>query len=58
MTPLAGMTALIDLGLYNTKITDVAPLAGLTALIDLDLRRTWAITDVTPLNHLRCQIIR
>ena len=36
----------------------VAPLAGMTALIDLDLRRTWAITDVTPLNHLRCQIIR
>ena len=52
ISPLAELTKLEELDLWNNRITDVSPLAKLTNLEELDL---WGnqITDVTPLAGLK-----
>ena len=51
VTPLAGLTALTELDLYDNQIQDVAPLAGLTALRGLYIGHN-PIQDVAPLAGL------
>ena len=48
LSPLAGLTGLIKLDLYNCGITDLSPLAGLNRLNSLYLGQN-NITDLTPL---------
>ena len=49
--PLAGLTSLTELQLYDNNIADLTPLAGLTKLEKLMLYDNQ-ITDVTPLAGL------
>ena len=49
--PLAELTQLDRLIIYNSKISDITPLAGLTRLTDLSLSGTQ-IADITPLKGL------
>ncbi|MBL7152686.1 MAG: leucine-rich repeat domain-containing protein, partial [Phycisphaerae bacterium] len=49
--PLAALTALTALNLYNNEITDISPLNPLTALTSLYLADNQ-ITDISPLNPL------
>ena len=51
LAPLAGLTSLETLHLYDNQISDVSPLAGLTSLRELDLRLN-PISDVSPLAGL------
>ena len=52
MAPLAHLTALRDLSLIGTQVSDVDPLARLTALQYLYLGGT-EVSDVAPLYHIR-----
>ena len=51
LKPLAGLTELKELVLYDNQITDLKPLAGLTELTTLNLSDNQ-ITDLTPLAGL------
>lgn len=51
ITPLAGLTKLVDLRLGGNPVADIAPLAGLTNLESLALFNCQA-KDYTPLSHL------
>ena len=51
LSPLAGLTNLIHLWLWNNAISDISPLAGLTNLELLDLGNNF-ITDISPLAGL------
>ena len=51
LTPLAGLTNLTELDLYNNKISDLTPLTGLTNLEWLNLSDN-NISDLTPLTGL------
>ena len=51
VSPLAILTQLTELSLYNTAVSDVAPLANLTQLTYLFLGDT-AVSDVAPLANL------
>jgi len=49
--PLAGLTGLVNLSVYNNRITSIAPLAGLTSLVRLDVGYN-GVSDLTPLEGL------
>ena len=51
ITPLAGLTQLRDLGLWENHIPDISPLAELSNLIRLNLKNN-VISDVSPLAGL------
>jgi internalin A len=51
LSPLAGLTALRRLGIFETQVTDLSPLAGLTALRRLGIFET-PVTDLSPLAGL------
>ncbi len=51
VSPLAGLTSLLELYLYSNEISDVSPLAGLTSLLELYLYDN-EISDVSPLRGL------
>jgi antitoxin component YwqK of YwqJK toxin-antitoxin module len=51
LTPLAELTELTELDIYETEATDISPLAKLTKLITLKIRRT-VLKDITPLASL------
>ena len=51
LTPLAELTELTELLIYETKVTDISPLAKLTKLTTLKIRRT-ILNDITPLASL------
>ena len=51
LTPLAELTQLTELGIYETKVTDISPLAKLTKLTTLKIRDT-ILNDITPLASL------
>jgi len=51
LTPLAELTQLTELGIYETKVTDISPLAKLTKLTTLKIRDTL-LNDITPLASL------
>ena len=51
LTPLAQLTQLTTLTLWNNNIIDITPLAQLTKLRTLNLRENQ-ITDITPLTQL------
>ena len=51
ISPLAGLTKLTELHLYDNAITDISPLAGLTKLTTLYLLGN-TITDISPLAGL------
>ena len=51
LTPLAELTQLTELGIYETKVTDISPLAKLTKLTTLKIRHT-ILNDITPLASL------
>ena len=51
VSPLAALTQLTDLSLFNTAVSDVSPLANLTQLTGLELGYT-AVSDVSPLAAL------
>lgn len=50
--PLSGLSELVDISLYMTKVADIAPLSKLTKLESLDLYAT-EVTDLAPLKNLR-----
>ena len=51
LTPLAGLTSLINLDLFSTRVSDLSPLAGLISLQFLKLTRT-RVRDLSPLSGL------
>ena len=51
LTPVAGLTNLIELWCYNTKVSDLTPLARLTNLNELWCYETQ-VSDLTPLAGL------
>jgi internalin A len=51
LSPLAGLTALLELEISGTPVTDLSPLAGLTALLELEISGT-PVTDLSPLAGL------
>ena len=51
LTPLAGLTQLRDLYIFNNQISDLTPLASLTQLETLDIFNNQ-ISDLTPLASL------
>jgi len=51
ISPLAGLTSLIELNLWHNQISDISPLASLTSLIELNLGSNQ-ISDISPLASL------
>jgi Leucine-rich repeat (LRR) protein len=51
ISPLAGLTSLIELNLWHNQISDISPLASLTSLIELNLGSN-EIGDISPLASL------
>jgi len=51
ISPLAGLTSLIELNLWHNQISDISPLASLTSLIELNLGSN-EISDISPLANL------
>ena len=52
LTPLAGLTKLVELDLGDNAIVDLSKLSNLTNLQDLTISANYSASDITPLTNL------